>query len=127
MSEMDAIKDLIRRAWKTGKDRGMSEDEIKSIIEQTLLENETKKEETEIMEFTVPQTLYGPPEMMKEEVVVQEYVVPQALYGPPAKEEVEVHEYRGPQVLYGPPPREEIQTMFVDAQESTQKPDSKKI
>lgn len=138
----DAIKEIINKAWESGKAKGLTDEEIIAIIEDTLKQRVMEKQEfgrrkkkynytpmtdaeiqasqekigtsTQVTEqvYVAPQVLYGPPPM--EKVEMQYVEMPQVLYGPPPMEKVEVHYVEMPQVLYGPPPKEELHEMFVD-------------
>lgn len=139
-STKEAIREVIERAWKNGKSKGLSDEEIIQIIEDTLKQKRTERSPRKRGKYTytpmtdeqirdaqekigivgtervetvhIPQVLYGPPP--RQEVHTVEVEIPQVLYGPPPRQEVKVVEVEAPQVLYGPPPRQEISEMFVE-------------
>ncbi len=136
---------IVDRLWKKGKKEGLSDNEIKDMIEKAIQEklNRPKSrkkynytpmtdeeikasqdkinsvERVETVVIKEPQVLYGPPPMEKVEVVHVE--TPQVLYGPPPVEKAEVVHVEMPQVLYGPPPKQEMHEMFSDGEKKEER------
>lgn len=124
------LKDLIREAWRRGKESGMSDQEIIAEIE-----NEIKQRQTngQVATDTRRKKKYNYTPMTEEEIEAAQreigitdageervervvYTSPQVLYGPPPVKEETTVVYQSPQVLYGPPPVKEETVVYQPPQ-----------
>ena len=102
-SDREAIREIIKKVWEVGKARGMSEEEIISLVDETM----KRREPEEVITVKVPQVLYGAPPKPKIHVI-------NVSSNPPTNPVTVVEEDGFTQVVYGPP-KPAVYDMFDDA------------